>query len=154
MQDQYINHIMNETGATVVLRGRGSGCLENQHGEEAHQPLLSSSNPKSIDDAKRLAENLMDTSSVDFGASSSFVDQVQSVTYNLRLVELAIVGMPEYTLKPLHCNKLLKSLSYLFLLFMEKERRPSQKRKFQELPAECKVPAKSKEGETDGSKPT
>ena len=28
---------------------------------------------------------------------------------------------------------------------MEKERRPSQKRKFQELPAECKVPAKSKE---------
>ncbi|XP_009129284.1 protein RIK isoform X3 [Brassica rapa] len=70
--DQYINHIMNETGATVVLRGRGSGNLENQHGEEAQQPLhllLSSSNPKSIDDAKRLAENLMDTISVEFGAS-------------------------------------------------------------------------------------
>jgi len=33
MQDQYINHIMNETGATVVLRGRGSGSLENQHGD-------------------------------------------------------------------------------------------------------------------------
>ncbi|KAG2283829.1 hypothetical protein Bca4012_052517 [Brassica carinata] len=70
--DQYINHIMNETGATVVLRGRGSGCLENQHGEEAQQQLhllLSSSNSKNIDDAKRLAENLMDTISVEFGAS-------------------------------------------------------------------------------------
>lgn len=33
MQDQYINHIMNETGATVVLRGPGSGSFENQHGE-------------------------------------------------------------------------------------------------------------------------
>ena len=31
--------------------------------------LLSSSNQKSIDDAKRLAENLMDTISVEFGAS-------------------------------------------------------------------------------------
>ncbi|OAP05835.1 RIK [Arabidopsis thaliana] len=70
--DQYINHIMNETGATVVLRGRGSGSLENQHGDEAQLPLhllLSGSNPKSIDDAKRLAENLMDTISVEFGAS-------------------------------------------------------------------------------------
>ncbi|XP_010502971.1 PREDICTED: protein RIK-like isoform X2 [Camelina sativa] len=70
--DQYINHIMNETGATVGLRGRGSGSLENQHGEDAQLPLhilLSSSNPKSIDNAKRLAENLMDTISVEFGAS-------------------------------------------------------------------------------------
>lgn len=39
---------------------------------EAQLPLhllLSGSNPKSIDDAKRLAENLMDTISVEFGAS-------------------------------------------------------------------------------------
>lgn len=33
MQDQYINHIMNETGATVSLRGRGSGNLESVNGE-------------------------------------------------------------------------------------------------------------------------
>nr|KJB40923.1 hypothetical protein B456_007G082800 [Gossypium raimondii]KJB40924.1 hypothetical protein B456_007G082800 [Gossypium raimondii] len=70
--DQYINHIMNETGATVMLRGCGSGNLESLQGEEAQPPLhlfLSSNNPKSLDDAKRLAENLLDTISVEFGAS-------------------------------------------------------------------------------------
>jgi hypothetical protein len=33
MQDQYINHIMNETGVTVSLRGCGSGEIESLHGE-------------------------------------------------------------------------------------------------------------------------
>ena len=33
LQDQYINHIINETGATVVLRGRGSGHLGSTQGE-------------------------------------------------------------------------------------------------------------------------
>ncbi|KDP27241.1 hypothetical protein JCGZ_19940 [Jatropha curcas] len=70
--DQYINHIMNETGATVVLKGRGSGNLENPNTGEAQQPLhlfLSASNPKSLEDAKRLAENLLDTISLECGAS-------------------------------------------------------------------------------------
>lgn len=31
MQDQYINHIINETGANVVLRGRGSGYVDNDN---------------------------------------------------------------------------------------------------------------------------
>lgn len=30
MQDQYINHIMNETGVTVMLKGCGSGSFEPQ----------------------------------------------------------------------------------------------------------------------------
>eukprot|EP00268_Persea_americana_P039262 TRINITY_DN38871_c0_g1_i4.p1 TRINITY_DN38871_c0_g1~~TRINITY_DN38871_c0_g1_i4.p1 ORF type:complete len:511 (-),score=114.16 TRINITY_DN38871_c0_g1_i4:2590-4122(-) len=70
--DQYINHIMNETGATVILRGRGSGNLETPHGEELQQPLhlyLSSNNLKSLEDAKLLAENLLDTISIECGAS-------------------------------------------------------------------------------------
>ncbi|XAR51664.1 hypothetical protein NMG60_11006354 [Bertholletia excelsa] len=70
--DQYINHIMNETGATVLLRGCGSGNSENAVGEEGQQPLhlfLSSSNPKSLESAKLLAENLLDTISIECGAS-------------------------------------------------------------------------------------
>lgn len=70
--DQYINHIMNETGATVILRGRGSGNDEGSNGEDGQQPMhlfLSSNNAKSLEDAKFLAENLLDTISVECGAS-------------------------------------------------------------------------------------
>ncbi|XVF58428.1 hypothetical protein PTKIN_Ptkin07bG0066100 [Pterospermum kingtungense] len=76
--DQYINHIMIETGATVILRGCGSGNTECLQAEEA-QPLhlfLSSNNPKSLDDAKRLAENLLDTISLEFGASRTSSSKV------------------------------------------------------------------------------
>ncbi|XP_020219182.1 protein RIK isoform X1 [Cajanus cajan] len=69
--DQYINHIMNETGATVVLRGRGSGNNECLNGEDGQQPLhlfLSSNNAKSLEDARFLAENLLDTISTECGA--------------------------------------------------------------------------------------
>ncbi|VVB04441.1 unnamed protein product [Arabis nemorensis] len=245
MQDQYINHIMNETGATVVLRGRGSGSLENQHGEEAHQPLhllLSSTNPKSIDDAKRLAENLMDTISVEFGASRVSSSKVYgavpppqqlvsgapeieqkpnlSSTYGL-MRSIPIISPPSVVhpfsvppattlypqfpvlqpsgisndghsrpgpvsyLQPMAggtsysgyagiypqatplqqvAQVLRQSVSPVIstvpptvltatslskpsdVSSKEKERRPPQKRKFQELPADCKVPAKAKEG--------
>ncbi|KAK1273390.1 hypothetical protein QJS04_geneDACA008006 [Acorus gramineus] len=70
--DQYINHIMNETGATVLLRGRGSRNPEGTSGEETQQPLhlyLSASNPKSLEDARILAENLLDTICTECGAS-------------------------------------------------------------------------------------
>ncbi|KAK1356428.1 Hydroxyproline-rich glycoprotein family protein, putative, expressed [Heracleum sosnowskyi] len=70
--DQYVNHIMNETGATVLLRGRSSGNPESEQGEEGQQPLhllLSSSNPKGLEHAKLLAENLLDTICSECGAS-------------------------------------------------------------------------------------
>ncbi|GKB96685.1 protein RIK isoform X1 [Tanacetum coccineum] len=69
--DQYVNHIMNETGSTVLLRGRGSGISASIIAEE-QQPLhlfLSSSNPKSLEHAKLLAENLLDTICAECGAS-------------------------------------------------------------------------------------
>ncbi|GAB4831735.1 hypothetical protein Ancab_005747 [Ancistrocladus abbreviatus] len=69
--DQYINHIMNETGATVILRGCGSVKQGSAH-EEGLQPLhlcLSSNNPKGLEDARLLAENLMDTISRECGAT-------------------------------------------------------------------------------------
>ncbi|GLJ47063.1 hypothetical protein SUGI_0993630 [Cryptomeria japonica] len=50
--------------ATVVLRGRGSGNYEGPLGEELQQPLhlfISSDNAKSLDDAKSLADNLLET---------------------------------------------------------------------------------------------
>ncbi|ONI19033.1 hypothetical protein PRUPE_3G255200 [Prunus persica] len=79
--DQYINHIMNETGATVSLRGRGSGNLESVNGEEGQLPLhlfLSSNNSKSLEDAKLLAENLLDTVSVECGVSRVSSSKVYS----------------------------------------------------------------------------
>ncbi|CAH8354139.1 unnamed protein product [Eruca vesicaria subsp. sativa] len=246
--DQYINHIMNETGATVVLRGRGSGSLENLPSEGAQQPLhllLSSTNPKSIEDAKRLAENLMDTISVEFGASRVSSSKVYgavpppqqllagalssenaqkpnlSSAYGLMTsppiipapnavnpfpVPPATTLYPQFpVLQPLGISNgghlrpspvsylqpvaagtsysgyagiypqatplqqvaqvLQQSVSPVIstvpptlltaaslsmpsdLSSKEKERRPPQKRKFQELPADCKVPAKSKESE-------
>ncbi|XP_021805981.1 protein RIK isoform X1 [Prunus avium] len=79
--DQYINHIMNETGATVSLRGRGSGNLESVNGEEGQLPLhlfLSSNNSKNLEDAKLLAENLLDTISVECGVSRVSSSKVYS----------------------------------------------------------------------------
>ncbi|XP_020554822.1 protein RIK isoform X3 [Sesamum indicum] len=70
--DQYVNHIMNETGATVLLRGRGSGYSENGQTEETQEPLhllLSSNDPHTLERAKLLAENLLDTISTECGAS-------------------------------------------------------------------------------------
>ncbi|XP_072990714.1 protein RIK isoform X1 [Typha latifolia] len=70
--DQYINHIVNETGATVELRGQGFGNIDSCHSEGAQQSLhlyLSSSNAKSLEAAKVLAENLLDTIAAECGVS-------------------------------------------------------------------------------------
>ncbi|XP_062106498.1 protein RIK isoform X2 [Humulus lupulus] len=79
IQDQYINHIMNETGATVILRGRGSGSTESLLVEEPQLHLfLSSHSSKSLEDARRLSENLLDTISVECGVSRVSSSKVYS----------------------------------------------------------------------------
>lgn len=40
MQDQYINHIMTETSAEVVIRGRGSGYHDPSRGEGMSQYIF------------------------------------------------------------------------------------------------------------------
>lgn len=110
---------MNETGATVILRGRGSGNDEGSNGEgtfficgiqtfegnyisvqltfvifafqfdlfsvlDGQQPMhlfLSSNNAKSLEDAKFLAENLLDTISVECGASRYLILYCHMVQY-------------------------------------------------------------------------
>eukprot|EP00271_Cylindrocystis_brebissonii_P000275 TRINITY_DN1034_c0_g3_i2.p1 TRINITY_DN1034_c0_g3~~TRINITY_DN1034_c0_g3_i2.p1 ORF type:complete len:680 (+),score=126.75 TRINITY_DN1034_c0_g3_i2:253-2292(+) len=61
--DQFLVHIAKETGARVLLRGRGSGNLEGR-GLELPEPLhiwICHPHPKGLDDARRLAQNLVDT---------------------------------------------------------------------------------------------
>ncbi|KAK9118348.1 hypothetical protein Scep_016441 [Stephania cephalantha] len=77
--DQYINHIMNETGATVLLRGKGAENFEGPQGEDFQQQLhlhLSCTNLKSLETAKVLAENLLDTVAAEFGASRNMTSKV------------------------------------------------------------------------------
>eukprot|EP00252_Welwitschia_mirabilis_P010160 TRINITY_DN2330_c0_g1_i5.p1 TRINITY_DN2330_c0_g1~~TRINITY_DN2330_c0_g1_i5.p1 ORF type:complete len:577 (+),score=113.88 TRINITY_DN2330_c0_g1_i5:234-1964(+) len=87
--DQYINHIMNETGATVILRGRGSGSCEGANDEEAQQPLhlfISSDNVKNLENAKALADSLLETVRSEYFASRSLPYQVASTIPTADLV--------------------------------------------------------------------
>ncbi|XP_039137136.1 protein RIK isoform X2 [Dioscorea cayenensis subsp. rotundata] len=110
--DQYINHIMNETGATVVLRGHGS---ENPDNSKTQQPLhlfLSSSNPTSLEDARILAENLLDTICAECGVSRisssktyNAVPPPQQLLAGLSSASsgstcMPVVSMPTASLKP------------------------------------------------------
>lgn len=59
--DSYLAHITGSTGTSVVTRGRGSGVSEGPGAQEPLHLLFSGPSAKVVEDAKTLAQDLINT---------------------------------------------------------------------------------------------
>ena len=69
-----MRHIQQETRARVNLRGKGSGHIEIGQREEQLEPLhilITADRPADVEEAKSLAEDLLDTVKSELDAARS-----------------------------------------------------------------------------------
>ncbi|XP_041333911.1 LOW QUALITY PROTEIN: KH homology domain-containing protein 4 [Pyrgilauda ruficollis] len=119
----YLQHIQIETGAKVFLRGKGSGCIEPASGREAFEPMyiyISHPKPEGLAAAKKLCENLLQTSplsapflpaapvkpSLPTGAQPQVQPQGQKRRFTEELPDERESGLLGYQHGPIHMTNL------------------------------------------------